>query len=198
MLHMIKGCTVPFPEQLFEGYEINGNRIIANVDADKIENIFRRYIAMHGEEEGFFFLELPARQDEEEKLNEDVFKKHKHVYYIDALSAFQALQILSRSGELLIHDGLSYFGFGYPEKRDEIMLGKYNVITIDAPEIGSYADCFEKEGIRRVDQLKTAWDTFSQDHPGMAERITVNGKTAYDLLEEYKAWGIYKAETRED
>lgn len=28
--------------------------------------------------------------------------------------------------------------------------------------------------------------------------ITINGRTVYDLVDQYKDWGIYKAETRED
>lgn len=36
MLIMKKGCNVPFPEKLEEGYFISGNQMIANISADKI------------------------------------------------------------------------------------------------------------------------------------------------------------------
>lgn len=45
-------------------------------------------------------------------------------------------------------------------------------------------------------QLVTAWDTFSDDTPGQAERYDYNGKSVYDLPDVLKDWGIYLAETR--
>ena len=48
----------------------------------------------------------------------------------------------------------------------------------------------------KVDNLVTAWDTFSQDTPGQSERYDFNGKTVFDLPEALKEWGIYLAETR--
>ena len=43
MLNMVKGCRVPYPEQLYEGYIIQDNRIIANINADKIMDVFQHY-----------------------------------------------------------------------------------------------------------------------------------------------------------
>lgn len=199
MLNMVKGCTVPFPEKLSEGYEVQENRIFANVNAEKILDIFNHFVVMHADDQGFFILELPANKDEEEEIRPGVIETtHKHVYYIDALSTDEALTILIRSGELLINDGISYFGYGFPKTGDEMMLDKYNVITIYSPEIDRYSDFFDPHEIPQVDDLLMAWDTFSEDHPGVAERIDINGKSVFDLVDQYKDWGIYKAETRED
>lgn len=199
MLNMVKGCKVPFPDQLFEGYEVQENRIFANANVEKIKDIFNHFIVMHDQEQGFFILELPANRDEEDEIRPGVVQAtHKHVYYIDALSTEGALTIMMRSGELLINDGISYFGYGFPNTGDEIMLDKYNVLTIVTQEIGRYADFFESHDIPQVEDLKTAWDSFSEEHPGVAERYELNNKTVFDLVEDYKDWGIYKAGTREE
>lgn len=67
MLKMTDGCKIPKADILSEQYEILENRIVANVNADKIEAIIRDYINMH-DDPMFFFLELPTNQRDEEKL----------------------------------------------------------------------------------------------------------------------------------
>ena len=47
-----------------------------------------------------------------------------------------------------------------------------------------------------VESLITAWDTFSDETPGQAERCDYEGKSVYDLPEELKDWGMYLADTR--
>lgn len=51
-------------------------------------------------------------------------------------------------------------------------------------------------GIEKVESLITAWDTFSDETPGQAERCDYEGKSVYDLPEELKDWGMYLADTR--
>lgn len=121
---------------------------------------------------------------------------HKDVYYIDGCSVEESLVLLERYGELLINDGISRFGFGCHESQDEIMLDKYNVVTIYSKQLSKYNDFFEAHEIEKVENLITAWDTFSDDTPGQAERYDYNGKTVYDLPEELKDWGMYLADTR--
>ncbi len=199
MLNMVKGCMVPKAGELSEGYELKDKYIIANVNVEKIMDVFGHFIVMHKDESGYFILELPVKDSEETQIRPGVVEKtHKHVYYIDALKPEECIAILSRSGELLINDGISYFGFGYPESGDELMLDKYNVMTIYSPEIGKFEGFFEKHGIERAKKLITAPETFTMDSPGVARLIEVGGKTVYDLIDEYKDWGIYKAETREE
>ena len=52
MLNMVKGCTVPFPEQLAEGFEMQDNRIFANVNVEKILDVFNHFIVLHKDEQG--------------------------------------------------------------------------------------------------------------------------------------------------
>ena len=197
MLNMVKGCRVPFPEKLSEGYEILDGRIVANVNAEKLLDAFKFFIVLNREERGFFFLELPVNRDDEVPKKPGVVETfHNRVYYIDDLPPEESFGILRRSGDLLINDGISAFGFGF-QTRDEIMLGKYNVVTIASSEPEKYAEIFGPLEIPRVENLVTAWDTFTQDAPGIAERVEIDGKTVFDLPEDYRDWGIYEAEIRE-
>ena len=195
---MVQGCRVPFPEELSEGYEILDGRIVANVNAEKLLDAFKFFIVLNRDERGFFFLELPVNRDEEVPKRPGVVETfHRRVYYIDDLPPEESFAILRRSGDLLINDGISSFGFGF-QTRDEIMLDKYNIVTISSSEVEKYAEIFLPLEIPRVENLKTAWDTFTQDNPGIAERVEIDGKTVFDLPEEYRDWGIYEAEVRSD
>ena len=184
--------------QLGQGYEILDGRIVANVNAEKLLDAFKFFIVLNRDERGFFFLELPVNRDEEVPKRPGVVETfHRRVYYIDDLPPEESFAILRRSGDLLINDGISSFGFGF-QTRDEIMLDKYNIVTISSSEVEKYAEIFLPLEIPRVENLKTAWDTFTQDNPGIAERVEIDGKTVFDLPEEYRDWGIYEAEVRSD
>lgn len=121
---------------------------------------------------------------------------HCYVYYIDGCLQEECLVLLERYGELLINDGMNRFGFGCHESQDEIMLDKYNVVTIYSQQLSNYNEFFEAHGIEKVESLITAWDTFSDETPGQAERCDYEGKSVYDLPEELKDWGMYLADTR--
>ena len=76
------------------------------------------------------------------------------------------------------------------------MLDKYNVVMIYSQQLSNYNEFFEAHGIEKVESLITAWDTFSDETPGQAERYDYKGKSVYDLPEELKDWGMYLADTR--
>ena len=116
----------------------------------------------------------------EEEIRPGVVEKlHKDVYYIDGCSVEEALTILLRIGVLMIRDGLCSFGFGCHESMDEIVFGKYNVTTIFSNNIEQYMDFMADHGIPKSDHITTAWDTFSQEHPGSSERIDTDGKDVF-------------------
>ncbi len=198
MLNMKMGCKIAEADQLVEGYEPNGCNFIANVNVNKVESILQHFICMH-EEPLFFILELPSNLDDENQIKPGVVEAlHKDVYYIDGCSQEEALVLLGREGKLLINDGITTFGFGCHESGDEILFGKYNVLTIysQTPEV--YADFFEQHDILKMKHLITAWDTFTKEKPGVAEKITIDGQDVFSITEKYKEWGIYKAEQREE
>ena len=197
MLEMRKGCKVPFPEKLEEGYKIADNQIIANVSADKIEDVMAHFICEH-KEPMFFILELPSKLDDETEVSTGVLSAlHNDVFYIDGCSAQEALTVLNRIGKLAINDGFCVFGFGGHESHDEIVFGKYNVTTIFSENISDFDDFFEAHDIPKTDNLILAWDTFSQDAPGECEKVQTDGQDVYSIVEQFAEWGIYKAEQRE-
>ncbi len=197
-LKLKAGCKVERPEMLFEGFEVTGNQINANVSVDKIESVMQHFIVMH-DEPLFFILEIPTLLSDETEIGDGVIKtRHRDVYYIDGCTQEAALTIMFRVGELLFNDGLSAFGYGGHESGDEIMFGKYNVLTVFSRDIEAYADFFEPHGIEQTEKLVTAWDTFSRVHPGVSERYEADGKTVFDIPAQFKDWGMYFAERREE
>lgn len=198
-LKLKAGSKISSGTILYEGYQkTEGNYITANVGIDNIEGVMQHFIVMH-EEPLFFILELPANQDDETEIAPGVLDKlHKDVYYIDGCTQEEALTILIRVGNILYNDGLSSFGFGCHESGDEIMFGKYNVLTVFSQGISEYDDFFEAHGIEATENLVTAWDTFSSNTPGTSKQYAVDGKSVYDIPKLFKEWGMYLAEQREE
>ena len=197
MLNLVKGHQVSLVENLFESFtKLTEYHLMANVHAEKILEVFQHFIVIH-DEPLFFILELPVSIDREKVIAKNIIKEsHKDVYYIDGCSREECLALLIRYGDLLINDGLSQFGFGGHKSHDEIMLDSYNVVTIYSKELSKFNDFFEPHNIQFVEELVTAWKTFSKTSPGISELYESNGKTVYDLPEELAEWGIYLAETR--
>ena len=197
MLNLVKGHQVSLVENLFESFtKLTEHHLTANVHAEKILEIFQHFIVIH-DEPLFFILELPVSIDREKVIAKNIIKEsHKDVYYIDGCSREECLALLIRYGDLLVNDGLSKFGFGGHKSHDEIMLDSYNVVTIYSKELSKFNDFFEPHNIQFVEELVTAWKTFSKTSPGISEIYECNGKTVYDLPEELAEWRIYLAETR--
>ena len=197
MLNLVKGHRVSLVENLFESFtKLTEHHLMANVHAEKILEIFQHFIVIH-DEPLFFILELPVSIDREKVIAKNIIKgSHKDVYYIDGCSREECLALLIRYGDLLVNDGLSKFGFGGHKSHDEIMLDSYNVVTIYSKELSKFNDFFEPHNIQFVEELVTAWKTFSKTSPGISEIYESNRKTVYDLPEELAEWGIYLAETR--
>ena len=205
MLHMVRGCRVPAPEALEEGFEQKERSFYANLHAEHIEQVMRAFL-LRQKEELFFFLELPAAEDEEKKLREEWKKQnregdaplHRDVYYWDGITSDAALSLLDEHGELLIQDGMSFFGFGVRSFSAEIQKWKYNLVTLFAREPERYRDFFPGLGIPEREELTTAWDTFSHSTPGECVAIRVGGRSVFDLAEELKPKGLYFAQRREE
>ena len=197
MLNLVKGHRVSLVENLFESFtKLTEHHLMANVHAEKILEVFQHFIVIH-DEPLFFILELPVSIDREKVIAKNIIKEsHKDVYYIDGCSREECLALLIRYGDLLVNDGLSKFGFGGHKSHDEIMLDSYNVVIIYSKELSKFNDFFEPHNIQFVEELVTAWNTFSKTSLGISEIYECNGKTVYDLPEELAEWGIYLAETR--
>lgn len=198
MLNMKKGCRVITADKLYEQYEKTEYGYIANVNVEKIVEMLKTFISV---QEGlvFFFLEIPSNLNDENEIRTGVLDStHKDIYYMDSLNKEEAFRILDTSGELLANDGLTSFGFGLQNTGDEIGVGKYNIVTIFAQGNNSYDDLFGKFDITETKKLVTAWDTFTSETLGRSEKISIDGKDVYSFIEDFKAWGLYFAERRED
>jgi len=195
MLKLRPGSEVPFPELLEEEYELLAaeNLIVANVGADKLSDMLQRFIMLHKDDSLFFILELPEKDDKA-----PVRKPGTDVYYMDALSREEALTFLMRTEKLLLADGMSQFGFGAGKSGEEIFVRKYNVVTVFSPDAVRYEAFMESFGIKKAAHLVTAGDTFSEEHPGVSHLVTVDGKTVYDIPEDFMEWGMYLGETKEE
>lgn len=197
-MKMKSGCSVPFPNQIEEGYMVKENRITANIDIENIEAIMQHFIEMH-KEPLFFILELPAANYNEAEVRPGVVGKfHRDIYYIDGCSQERALAIMSRFGNALFNDGLSSFGYGGHKSGDEIIFGKYNVLTIFSRDVDKYDKFFEIHNLKKQQNIRTAWETFDQDHAGISERVNIEGRDVYSISKELEEWGIYFAERREE
>ena len=71
MTELKKCCKVPFPEKIFEQYEVGDQTITANVGTGKVADMMRRFIEMR-DEPVFFILELPTDLGNEEKFSDGI------------------------------------------------------------------------------------------------------------------------------
>ena len=198
MLEMVRGCRVPRCDLLAEQGMQTEYGFCVNVNARNIKSLMCDFILAQ-KSPVFLILELPTNQHDEQALRQnDAEPMHRDVYYLDGLSSAEAVALLDEYGELLIHDGLSYFGFGAHDATAEIMLAKYNIVKLLTKDFKTYQDFFVKHNISLVENCLTAWDTFNHDVPGEATVVEVDGKTVYALPEVLKSRGLYFAERRVD
>ena len=196
MLDMIKGCKIHDPSILFEGYEQTDNGFAANVDADNIQPLLESFVRLHNDY-CFLILEVPTNTNEDEFFLSGAEKPSKDVYYWDGMRPDIAVKFLREYGHWLIHDGMSGFGIGIHSGGNEIMVGKYNVVTVYTRTPEAYDGFFEGLGIPYTADLKTAWDYFTAETPGDSFLYKYKDKNIYDLVEALKPYGLYFAERRE-
>ena len=196
MLKFRNGSSVPKHEQLSEGFQFDGSRLIANVGVEKIRELLFSFIEIH-DEPMFFILELHTNR-ENEAVNQQgqVQDFHNDVYYVDGCSKEEAQAILNRVGEILINDGLCSFGFGCHYSKDEVVLHKYNLAVIHSSNLQKFTSFFQRLQIPQVEKLVTASSTFTQDQPGSSVCVSTNGEDAYDIPEILSNFGIYFAQRR--
>ncbi|WP_283675038.1 hypothetical protein [Butyricicoccus sp. Marseille-Q5471] len=179
MIQTAAGVTVPFPEQLFEQYQVEGDTLTLNLSFDKLPEFVQAFYAMLPAP-----LFLAVHPDAE---NSEL------VYYLDGMTKKQLATILDGYGELLYQDGLSSFALASHESEEEIFIQKYKVISIYSPNLMRFIPLLERFGVERVERLTTAWDTFSEEHPGMAESLEIGGETIDDMIEALSQIGMYQA-----
>lgn len=137
-------------------------------------------------------------ESEELKLrNNETDPFHKAVYYLDGID-FKRAETVFRSHEcLLVHDGMVNFGFGSYKGHDEVYVGGYKIFEIYADSPEKYRYKLAELGIPQTKDLRTVWDNFDKDSPGR-RNVLSEKPTIWDMLEQMKSEGFYRAETRED
>lgn len=102
MLNLAKGYKIYEPERLNEEYEVTDDvTLMANVDVEKIKEVFQHFIVMH-DEPLFFILELPVTCDRENPVAPGILEEtHKDVYYIDGCSQEECLVLLENMENFL-------------------------------------------------------------------------------------------------
>ncbi|MBE6139310.1 MAG: hypothetical protein E7174_02235 [Firmicutes bacterium] len=200
MLKMIKGVKIHCANKLNEEYMIDGNSIIANINADKISKIINDFVDIQ-KEPLFLILEIPTNKKNENIKDDIINQTHKDVYYLDNMSISYVKEILNKFGKLFINDGIAQIGVGNHITNAEIMTSKYNVITLFSgkDKLEKYKELLEHNNIKQVDKLVTAWDFFTKENPGECNSIDEDGKSTYDYIDILtKEDGLYFAERRED
>ena len=172
MFQTAAGVTVPFPEKLSEQYELDGNTITANLSFEKLSDFVHSFYA-ELDEPLFLAIHPDAESDE--------------VWYLDGMTKKQLTMILDGYGELLYQDGLSAFAIGSLTTEEELFVQKYKVLSIY-----SETPLLKKYGMEPTGHLVTAWDTFSEEKPGAAERLEIAGQTVPDMIKELCKIGMYK------
>jgi len=197
MIELKKCCKVPYPERLFEEYEEDGSAMYANVSASKVIDMMKCFIDMHNEPL-FFILEIPETLENlEPGETSSVDDFYTDVYYIDGMEKEQAIRVLDTVGDILVKDGLNTFGIGAHISHDELLFGKYNLMTAFAPNTSKIKKLFSKFKIQKTKSFVSAWNTFDPEHPGESRRYTSpDGKSIFDIPEMLSAEGIYFAEKR--
>lgn len=203
MIQFVKGCQVPNSENLKEEYSIEGNWIIANVDADKILKIIYDFIDRQAEDSYLFlFLEVPCKLEEERKIQKvDAEHFHNNVYYQDGIPKKSIKEILNPISDVLIQDGLVTFGVGNHITKDEIGKYKYNEIKLFFEDsMKDYDKIFEDNDIPKNDERVSPWDLINPNNHGTCDAYTdEHGKTIYDVIENLSTSDMfYKAEIRNE
>lgn len=181
---LIAGIEVELSDKIKSAYTENEDGFEAVVSAEKISQLVNSFTALL-DEPVFFFLELPKNADE----NDEGYD----VYYLDNCTIPVAKAIMKRYGELLVQDGISRFGFGSHSSNEEVYVMNYQQICIYSPEKTRARALLGDLGIEKTDKLHTMWEGFSEDTPGICMRVDVNGENVFDIPENLKSEGMYKA-----
>ena len=171
--------------------------IMVNVTRSRLrETVFA--LARQVRVPGFLVVEVPTHQDIEEKLRTKPSEPfHKDVYYLDGIECSVFERIVTENEEFFLDDGQLQFGFGSHSGVDEVMVGRYKLVTVLADQSAKFVKALQGLGYeQRGDRLRTVFDTFTRETPGSTEIIKVEGKTIYEMVKDLTRSGLRFAERR--
>lgn len=191
---LVLGC-IASTEGIASAYQNCGNCIDSVVSAELIRPLLEA-VLYKLEEPQFFFIELPCSEAEEKQLRKlEKDPTHRKVYYLDGCTREVSLAILGRYGDLLINDGLTRFGFGSNKNNDEIYVMDYQQIQVYGLT-SLFEPVYKKLGIPETKELRTCWDNFTYENPGVSSSVEIEGERCEDIVEALTKEGMYYAETR--
>jgi hypothetical protein len=146
----------------------------------------------------FIVLHIPLCRDEEENLRTkatDPF--HERVCYLDGLTRSDVHTILKKYGEIILHNSMAPFAVASHITHDEFFLQKYQIVTIFSKQPMKWSELMARYDIQQSDQLLTAWQTFTYDHPGESCIVKTYGHDIYYVYDKLKKLGMYEAKVVE-
>lgn len=191
---LVQGVMAP-TDGIKTAYRLTEDCIESVVSAGLIRPLLEGVIEKL-EEPQFFFIEIPCSEAEEKllrKLESD--PTHRKIYYLDGCTREVSLAILKRYGDLLINDGLTRFGFGSNKTNDEVYVMDYQEIRVYGLT-KVFEPVYTKLAIPETKELRTCWDNFTPDSPGVSSAIEIEGERCEDIVEKLTEEGMYYAETR--
>lgn len=180
--NLCQGVSAPHADKLESGYKQEGDSFTGLISAELIARMAEGFIAL-ADEPVFFLLELP-RPDSEEY----------DIYYLDNCTKEVARAVMKRYGELLVHDGLSRFGFGSNKTNEEVYFMDYQEFMLYTPKTGKAKKLLKDLGIPETDKPRSMWDSFSDEEQGSLSAVELEGETVFDIPEALEDAGMYPAE----
>lgn len=181
---LCQGVSIKDCDKMKSCWRQEENGVNGLLSADLILKVAEGFIGFV-DEPVFFFLELPKKENEGEGMD---------VYYLDNCTKEVALAILKRYGELLTNDGLSRFGFGSNKTEEEIYFTDYQEFMIYSQKTNKVLELMNSLDIEKTEMKISMWDTFSNENPGICSAVELNGETVFDIPDNLKSAGMYKAE----
>lgn len=192
MFQTAPGVTIPFPDKIQEEFKVyDGKSIYANISFEKLKPILTEFY--HSLPEPLFFvLQLPLLMHEERKMG-DSNTFHQEVCYLDGQTKSQIDDIMEKYGQILLEDGMSQFAVASHVNNEEMFIQKYKLTAFYSSFPRRFIPFLKRYGLTETDNLITVWNTFSQETPGECRRVSTNGFDVYDVAEQLKKQGMYRA-----
>lgn len=192
-------CYEVFNEQqINESYQIDGDKIVSNIETENIKRIVKEFV-QNIQFPIFFFMEVPCTKQEEDELNRsNKITLHKKIYYLDYCPKEFADEIIEKDLDVLLNCGMCEFGFG-SINNDEIYICKYNIVNFYSENnINKYKQILDKNNIPQTNNITTVWDTLTPAHPARTNSLEINGVQCKDLIAKYVNNGMHLYEIAEE
>lgn len=192
MFQTAPGVAIPFPDKIQEQFQVyEGKSIYANISFEKLKPMLTEFY--HSLPEPLFFvLQLPLSIHEERKMG-DSNTFHQEVCYLDGQTKSQIDGIMEKYGQILLEDGMSQFAVASHVNNEEMFIQKYKLTAFYSSFPRRFIPFLKRYGLTETDNLITVWNTFSQETPGECRLVSINGFDVYDVAEQLKKQGMYRA-----